>query len=167
MNVGLVYDFASDLSGHERRILGYIVPNTSLASSHDTTKLQKRILVPSEISFGVSYEIFLKLLFQLDFQYSNWTNFSISREFQDPLGVNYKIAASAQWIPNAESFNYFLRLPIRGGFYYEKTPFELNEQIVANYGLSFGTSLLISAGQERKAPGTIDSRFFLGKNRKH
>ena len=143
LNAGFTYDIESDLrakkfkTGELRRLIGLntISVDTLIDDSRGDIRL------PSRLGFGLSYEILYKFTVGADLHISNWSDFQDFEQRNPSLVNNYGINLGAEFTPDITSVDsYFKRVTYRLGFDYQKTPFEVSEQQLDDFGINFGAS---------------------------
>ena len=143
LNAGFTYDIESNLSakkfktGELRPLVGTRVIST------DTLINDSRgdVRLPSSFGFGLSYEILYKFVVGADLHISNWSDFQDFEQNNESLVNNYGINVGAEYTPDVTSVDsYFKRVTYRIGFDFQKTPFEVAEQQLDDFGINFGVS---------------------------
>ena len=108
--------------------------------------LQKTVVLPSKLGFGISYEILQKLAIGLDFQYQDWTSYRDEEgQALESYTEAFKIAIGGEFIPDFQTGKLSNVISYRFGIHYERTPFLVNNQNVNDIGINFGASLPLNA----------------------
>ena len=96
------------------------------------------ILIPAMAGIGLACESPDKWLVGLDFKWQNWKKFK-AFGINDSLVNSFQINAGAELIPDAGSFNNYLkRVRYRLGFYYNSTYLDLRGEHLNEYAASIG-----------------------------
>ena len=143
LNIGFTYDIESDLrakklkTGELRRLVG----NSQVSVDTLIDDSRGDIRLPSRLGFGLSYEILYKLTVGADLHMNNWSDFQDFEQRNASLVDNYGINLGAEFTPDITSVeSYLKRVTYRLGFDYQKTPFEVSDQQLDDFGINFGVS---------------------------
>ncbi|NJM93998.1 MAG: hypothetical protein HC842_04420 [Cytophagales bacterium] len=161
LNSGINLELGTKLQGDVVQYRGYTLG--SRLQFPDTLPYTTTAKLPARVAGGLSYELPLKLVAHLDASYTDW---SVTRGIEgqkDPMESSFRLGAGAEWIPDAASFNYFKRLPLRAGVFYERTPYRFRGYNVNDIGVSLGTSVLIPAPVRSRPPSTVDLAMVWGR----
>lgn len=144
--IGLAYKIK--LSEKSRINLGLIfspsseVKRTILLEDTVDTSFERRLDLPKNVGFGISYEKTNYYTIGIDIENSYWKNSSTeATEFND----SFKFSIGGSLIPSYSSVNsYFSRARYSVGFNYQKLPYIVESQGLTDFGINFGASLPIS-----------------------
>ncbi len=127
----LAYTFLSNSSGTE-------IPRDTLIKQ---TGYSGRIVVPTMIGGGFSFDKTDKWLIGVDYKWQNWQKFSAFNQ-SDSLVNSWHVSAGGEIIPKIDNYTNFLaRMHYRLGFSYTKTYLHLRGQDINEYGMSFGIGI--------------------------
>ncbi len=114
--------------------------------------------LPIRTGAGVTIGQEGKWLAGVDFLWQNWEKFTYYG-ISDSLVNRWNIAIGGEYIPNARSTSsYFQRISYRFGGHYGKTPLNLRDIHLDEYGISFGLGLPI-----KKSKSTVNLSVSMGK----
>lgn len=100
------------------------------------------VRLPLKYGFGVSLSRANRWMIGADFTYQDWSQFSFFTDqstLNGALGVN----VGAEWIPNLVSSSYASRIAYRVGGSYKSSFLTLDNNPIAEYGISLGLGLPI------------------------
>jgi hypothetical protein len=105
----------------------------------------RKLTIPLQTNFGLSYRIDETILAGLDFDYQNWaTGYKIDNI--SPAGFNnsYRISLGVESMPTGRRFvPYYQKMYYRGGLYFGQLNVASNDNNVYEYGLGIGLGLPI------------------------
>jgi len=153
MNFGATFSNKSNISGNtlvlfdQQSAGGDLFSRDTLSQMPNSVNDKKPFMtLPSRIGFGFSYERYQRFNIGLDFITQNWNDY---RDFeQDPLanyGQSYRVAVGGEILPNSENTGFFGLISYRFGLFYEQTPYVIRDEAVNDIGITFGTSVPLSA----------------------
>jgi hypothetical protein len=100
-----------------------------------------KIVIPTYIGGGFSFEKTDKWLVGADFKWQNWEKFT-AFGLSDSLVNSYQVGVAGEIVPNINSYaNYLKRVRYRLGFYYSSTYLHLRRQTLAEYAVTLGFGL--------------------------
>lgn len=127
----LAYTFLATTSGTES-------PRDTLIN---TTGYKGRIVIPTMIGGGFSFEKTDKWVIGVDYKWQNWAKFSAFDQ-SDSLVNSWQVAVGGEIIPKMDNYvNFLARMHYRLGFNYSKTYLHLRGQDLNEYGISFGVGI--------------------------
>jgi hypothetical protein len=134
----------------------------SVQYSYDTIEFtvneKGSFTLPIRTGAGVTIGQEGKWLAGVDFLWQNWEKFTYYG-ISDSLVNKWNIAIGGEYIPNARSVSsYFQRISYRLGGHYGKTPLNLRDIHLDEYGISFGLGLPI-----KKSKSTVNLSVSMGK----
>lgn len=145
LNIGVVYDFNSDIRGKyferfERRNAGGIVDSVTLINNvafHST--------FPQTISGGVSFGKGLDWMVGADFTYIDYSKYKDYNGSSGGANKGWQLALGGKIIPDAGSVTRYLkRVTYRTGVSLSEAPFLINGNTLRDFGINFGLSLPVS-----------------------
>ncbi|MFZ1808361.1 MAG: hypothetical protein WAU36_14115 [Cyclobacteriaceae bacterium] len=145
INVGLVYDFNSDINTKfyqrlERRNTTGIIDSTTTVNNIPSTTT-----IPQSIGAGISFGKELQWLVGADFTYVDYTNF---RDFNGSLAggkSGWQFALGGKITPDAGSIsNYLKRMTYQTGISLSEAPYLINGNALKDFGINFGLTLPVS-----------------------
>jgi len=93
-----------------------------------------------------------------DFLWQNWEKYTYDGN-SDSLANRWNIAVGGEYIPNARGTgSYLQKVAYRAGFHYGKTPLNLKDKHLNEFGISFGLGLPI-----KKSKSTVNLSAVIGK----
>ena len=143
LNVGLTYDLESKLKAKIFKTGELRSPSSINPISTDTLINNSKgdIQLPSSFAAGISYEILYKWTIGADLHVSNWSDYEDIEQNNESLVDNYGINIGTEFTPDISSVDSYLkRVTYRLGFDYQKTPFEVSNQQLNDFGINFGAS---------------------------
>ncbi len=103
-----------------------------------------RLILPSEINFGLAYEDLNRLFIGLEYGFGSHSNFRNDAQPGDRLVNTNRLAFGIQYIPNANSYNsWWKRLRYRAGLRLEDDPRALNGEQARRNAVTFGLGIPI------------------------
>ena len=156
ITVGATYKLGSNITGYTESYKYANISNITdtLSYSSDTLKnIANKVKMADEIGVGISYKYGDKLMVELDYLRSDWTksNFNTTSGFAN-VGSNTRFTTTAsesirggfEYTPNRNDIRYFLkRVTYRGGAYYDKEYYLLNDNPVKTIGITLGATIPI------------------------
>ncbi|HEY5692380.1 MAG TPA: hypothetical protein VIS49_13055 [Cyclobacteriaceae bacterium] len=144
-NVGLVYDFQSEIRGKfferfERRNAGGILDSVTLINNVPFFST-----FPQTISGGISFGKGLDWMIGADFSYIDYSKYA--DYYGSAVGANtgWQLTFGGKFIPDAGSVsNYLKRVTYRTGISLSEAPFLINGSALRDFGINFGLSLPVS-----------------------
>ena len=128
---GLAYTFLLNSSGTE-------LPRDTLGTA---AGVKGRIIIPTMIGGGFSFEKTDKWLIGLDYKWQNWEKFR-AFDMSDSLVNSWQVNFGGEIVPKADNYsNYLARVRYRLGFMYNKTYLRLRGQDLNEYAITFGFGL--------------------------
>ncbi len=106
---------------------------------NDTTPNIKSQL-PQSLSFGASYHT-KHWLYAIDYSTSMWKNIETPAGTSSKLINSYRIAGGVEYTPSPLPENYAQAIKYRLGMYYNKNYFNINNNPVNTYAVTFGIGL--------------------------
>jgi hypothetical protein len=166
LQTGVMYDriYPGKGTGKDRRLRigGYYHLKKNLRASQDVSRVtfdqfgnapvaspdsiyvktgeKGKIVFPSTIGLGFSYEKEDAFLVGADFTTTNWTAYRYYGQ-PDVLQNSWMLKTGVQVIPNAESKNYWQKVAYRSGFYYGQDYIKAGGASMPLYAFTFGMSL--------------------------
>ncbi len=144
LSMGGTYSFESNLNAdlnnaYERRtIYGGTLDEDILADSS-----KSKVLLPQGWQAGISLDNGSNMTLVADFATQQWSKFR-NLEGQQELADSYRAAIGGEYTPDAGSVaSYFKRITYRGGLYYGKTPYKVNNTQITDKGVTVGFSMPI------------------------
>ncbi|MGI9527835.1 MAG: hypothetical protein ACR2MS_12075 [Weeksellaceae bacterium] len=144
--VGATYGIGSDLNANqEYSVRTYqLNPANFMEFNVDTvtySKSKQDVKLPSTGSFGISYGENMKWGLGAQVDWEKTSAFDLVNSNQT-LNDRFKTVVGGYYIPQFNSFrSYFARATYRAGVFYEKTPITIDNQDIADYGITFGIGL--------------------------
>lgn len=117
--------------------------------------------LPQGYGIGVSYEKLYNYAFGADLYMRNWSEFESFEGGNENLQQSMRVAVGGEWTPDyasASAGTYYKRMTYRLGLHYEKTPFEINEQTINDFGINFGLSLPVANASSLHTTFTFGQR---------
>jgi len=142
--LGGIYEFKADLNTTVYELLDRKQKNSDLVLSSDTVVNGERItmVLPRKYGFGITFVKGIKWLIGADFIAQQWEDFHNLDGETGVLTNSYRGNIGFELIPDANSVSSYLkRMIYRAGVYYEKTPYEVNNDQIYDFGINFGVSL--------------------------
>ncbi len=143
LNVGVTYEMGGENGArlYQNIRSSYSAENNDFAN--DTISNTKgNIHLPSTLGIGVSYEKAYKWNVGVDVLLRDWSNYKNYFGSNEGFENSLKIAAGAEFIPDISSVNSYLkRMSYRVGFSHQKMPYEINNEVINEFGINFGVSL--------------------------
>ena len=162
VNVGFIYEAASDLNGTrllrlERRSTSGTFPGDTLVNNE-----KGNFSLPSEIGLGFSYEKLNTYTLSFDVKQQKWDQFAGLEGDTDQFQNAVTAGLGMEFIPDYTSVNsYIKRIRYRVGFNYQQLPYVVNGNSINDFGINFGWSLpFYSPG---RPPSSIDMGFKIGQ----
>lgn len=145
LNVGLVYDFQSEIRGKfferfERRNAGGILDSVTLINN-----VPFYSTFPQTISGGISFGKGLDWMVGADFSYIDYSKYTDYYGSAAGANTGWQLTLGGQFIPDAGSVsNYLKRVTYRTGVSLSEAPFLINGSALRDFGINFGLSLPVS-----------------------
>ena len=143
LNVGVLYDFQSEISATQfrtlerRNLVGTPVDADTLVNNADGS-----ITLPSAYGFGISFSRDFHWMVGIELKMQNWSQYKNFQGSNDNFSDGIKIAIGGEYIPDYVSVSsYFKRITYRTGFSYEMLPHTFNGNQMREVGINFGLSL--------------------------
>jgi len=103
-----------------------------------------KVLLPTEINFGVAYEDLNRLFVGAEYGTANWSNYRNDAQPDDILANTNRFAFGIQYIPNANSYNsWWARLRYRAGVRLEDDARVLSGGQARRNAVTFGLGIPI------------------------
>lgn len=141
----------------------------SYVVASDTAELGK-VTLPMSYGLGFSVELFDKLMINTDYQYQNWSKFSIPGEetTTSTLGANKYYGLGMQFVASKYSSRYYKTINYRVGIHRSDTYLNMNGYNVQDQGFTFGLgfplrSLLLNVSCDFGVRGTTEYNLYKEK----
>ncbi len=143
LNIGGIYDFKKDLKTTVTRT--FELQDAGSGSTIDVDSLavyDSRTGIPSNYGFGVSIGKPFNWTAGIDFKVSNWSEYYNIDGESENINNSWSLALGGEFTPdNGSTDNYLSRVTYRLGARYEKTPYNVENSVVNDFGINFGVSL--------------------------
>lgn len=146
LNVGLVYDFKSNINTEfysrvEQRSVSGIIDSVTLINNEPGT-----VTLPQALGAGISFGRAEKWIVGMDFVYLDYTQFSNENRNLGQLPTQgWKSGLGLEFTPDPSALgSYLKRITYRTGVSYDKYPYLINGMPVKDFGINFGFSLPVS-----------------------
>lgn len=146
LNVGLVYDFKSNINTEfysrvEQRNIGGIIDSVTLVNNEPGT-----VTLPQALGAGISFGRAEKWMVGMDFVYLDYTQFSNeNRNLGQQPTQGWKSGLGLEFTPDPSALgSYLKRITYRTGVSYDTYPYLINGMPVKDFGINFGFSLPVS-----------------------
>jgi len=96
--------------------------------------------LPIRIGTGITFGKEGKWIAGTDFLWQNWEKYRYYGQ-SDSLVNRWNIAIGGEYIPDARSSSYLQKVAYRAGFHFGKTPLNLQNSHLSEFGISFGLGL--------------------------
>lgn len=113
------------------------ITDTSNVNTSSINQSDYKIKLPALYFFGATYQLRRNLLLSIDFGYEVWK----SSDFIKTANNSSSIFFGVDYESNRLAEKWYLKLPLRGGFYYKRLPFEVNNNSVNEVGFTLGFSV--------------------------
>jgi len=157
ISAGLTYAMTTKLKAtrttifQRRNLGGAPITSDTLVSNFGDIK------IPSVLTAGVSISKGSKWSTGIEFTLQDWSQFeNIEIEVNQEFSKSWRFAAGGEFTPDLIAENIFKRITYRGGLFYEKSPFLVNNNDLLDFGINFGLS--VPAGRS-----SVDLAFSTGK----
>ena len=163
MVIGGVFGPQVEINSNATRIATTYFGNIySTQFSYDTIEVSLNekgsFTLPIRTGTGVSIGKEGKWMAGADFLWQNWEKYTYYGN-SDSLANRWNIAVGGEYIPNARGpGSYFQKVAYRAGFHYGKTPLNLKENHISEFGISFGIGLPL-----KKSKSTVNLSAVIGK----
>lgn len=98
--------------------------------------------LPATVGFGAYYTSGVRVGLGVDFEYSNWSNYSNDARPNQDLTDSYKISVGGSYLPDDRGFgNFFERTTYKYGIYYRSDPRTFDNKNLTQYGVTLGMSM--------------------------
>lgn len=158
LNLNEVDNTSRSRAGRQKRLVfgisgngnNFITTNSSFFQVRDNPNLfdvdtlsfgediLRQAVLPTELSFGITYEKVNQLKLGIQYDIGLWSNFrneSIPTNFND----NFRVAIGGEYIPNILSINrYFEKVRYRFGAFYGNDPRVIGGEQLEEYGITLG-----------------------------
>lgn len=160
LTIGAVFEPKTNLDAEvKNQLLRYA---DTLADQPDTGKY----VIPARFGGGMSFQYKNKLTFGLDYTMQDWSKASFLGTKDDNLSSSKRISCGLQYVHDKESYtNYFAKVRVRAGFYFEDTYLELRNKGIKDYGFTVGlglpfrrTNTMFNVGLEMGKRGTTQNQ---------
>lgn len=144
INLGGIYDFQTNLNSTVNEFLDRQQKGTGKVLFSDTiiNDLKTQLVLPAKYGFGISYVHGIRWLLGADFVAQKWENYTYLGDEKNTLSNSYRGNLGFELIPDANSISSYLKRVIyRTGFYYQTTPYKVNNDQIYDFGINFGVSL--------------------------
>jgi long-subunit fatty acid transport protein len=101
------------------------------------------ITMPMKLGVGISYERKNKLFAEMDFTYTQWSDFDFEMQTENSLKDNWQLNLGLEYTPDAGSAMYYKKIAYRFGIYYDNGYIYLQDNRIKDYGITFGMALPI------------------------
>jgi hypothetical protein len=117
--------------------------------------------MPMELGVGVTFYKLLNYKFGADFKMSRWSQYDNPLK-QDILADSWRLSVGGEYIPNARSYNSYLKqVRYRAGLYYGADPRIVDNQQLSTMGATVGIGLPLKL--PRGLPSFINLGFEVGQ----
>ena len=108
--------------------------NQVIFPSNNDPSYQSHMKQPLKVGFGLSYEYDQRWLIAADFTYAQWNGMKYEEGLDKPVFSdddcidyrgNYRISIGGGWLGNKEATNYWGRIGISAGIYYDRASLSL------------------------------------------
>jgi hypothetical protein len=121
----------------------------------------KKIKLPTEIAFGITYTKVNKLKIGLQYSLAQWSNYK-NEARPETLKNASNISAGLEWTPNSQNFgSYSRRMKYRFGAYFKKDPRVVAGKQIDDLGVSIGLGMPITL--PRQGTSFVNWSLELGK----
>ena len=126
---------------------------------NDTTiDTRGAIKLPSTVGFGFSFEKRFNWTVGADIQFRNWSDYQDFSGRDSGFENNYTVSVGAEFIPDVASVdNYLKRMAYRIGVTQQRSPFQVNDEYINDFGINFGVALPV------RSFSSFDLSFQLGQ----
>ena len=145
LNLGLTYEVGGEKGAKlYQNIRSNYFDETVDVANDTVSNSDGNIELPSTFGIGLSYEKAYKWTAGIDLILRDWSSYRNYEGNSEGFVNNYKIAAGAEFIPDATSVDSYLkRMTYRIGLSHQKLPYEINNEKINEFGINFGVSLPI------------------------
>jgi hypothetical protein len=164
---GGIYELEADLNTTVYELLDRTQKGSDLVLSTDTVinGMTTKMVLPQKYGFGLTFVKGIKWLLGADFIAQQWERYRDLSGETGELSNSYRGNIGFELIPDANSVSSYLkRMIYRAGVYYEKTPYEVNNDQIYDFGINFGVSLPVGQAslvnlsmQYGQRDGSLDS----------
>ncbi len=142
-NLGFVYELGADIKTSRDEVVEIYNENDPQTPTDEVlTNIEGSTYLPPKYGFGFSLTKAYKWTLGVDYYSRDWSQFKSDFGNAGNLMKNYKIIVGGEFTPDFYSVqNYFDRITYQFGFNYEKTPLEINNTVIDDFGINFGVSL--------------------------
>jgi len=143
LNLGLVYDFRSNLSA---RYYEAVQLGTSITALDTLVNNERRsVVLPQTIGFGLSFGRPDFWTVGTDFTLLDYTDFRDINGSNPGATRGYQWAVGAELTPDPTSLsNYLKRMTFRAGVSLNRSPYLVNGNTLQDFGINFGFSMPVS-----------------------
>ncbi len=155
LNIGATYTVGSKIKSKYTSLISTYSYSGTTVVALDTINYRHdknaKTQLPHEFSFAASYGKDYKWNIGAELKYATWSDYS-NPVFQNNTPMtstveynnSYRAALGGYFVPNFNSYkSYFDRVVYRGGVFYEKGNFNLNNHQINRYGATLGFGLPI------------------------
>jgi len=143
VNLGVVYELAANMrTKRDEKITVVDGFNPNPPTADILIESEGKTVLPQKLGVGLSLAKEFRWSVGLDFYARDWTQFESDFESEESLANSYKIIAGGEFTPDFFSItSYLKRVSYQFGFSYERTPIEINNTNIDDFGINFGLSL--------------------------
>jgi hypothetical protein len=143
VNLGLVYELSANMrTKRDEKITVVDRLNPNPPTDDILTESEGKTVLPAKYGLGLSLSKEFKWSFGVDFYTRDWSKFKSDFENDESLTNSFKIVAGGEFTPDFFSAtSYIKRVAYQIGFNYERTPVEINNINIDDFGINFGVSL--------------------------
>ncbi len=157
LTAGITYAYNDQLSG----FANHFIEKANSAGLVDTIinidSEKSSVSLPARLGLGLTFRTDQWTL-SADYQQQDWTGASFINQ-QDSLANSNRFAFGAEFIPNSRNvISFWSRTRYRVGAFYHNTYWNINQNQVSDYGISFGLGLPVNRGKS-----TVNFNVILGQ----
>jgi hypothetical protein len=143
VNLGIVYELAANMrTKRDEKITVVDRLNPNPPTDDILTESEGKTLLPAKYGVGLSLSKEFKWALGLDFYSRDWSKFESDFESEESMTNSYKIILGGELTPDFFSAtSYIKRISYQFGLNYERTPVEINNTNIDDFGINFGVSL--------------------------
>ena len=145
ITLGLTHDLPINLnSTYLQRLERRTLQDIAIFSDTIVSGRESIVKVPARTAFGISFRNGYDWGAGLEITFQNWTGFQNSLATGGNLTNSYNIAFGGEFVPSANSEKFLNRVRYRAGLNFQKTPYNIANTQVNDFGINFGFSIPIT-----------------------
>ncbi|WP_240773258.1 hypothetical protein [Pontibacter sp. SGAir0037] len=144
LNLGAVYSHDANINARRDTSYSRITNTDAIVDDNILPgRMEGKVTVPGSLQAGISIDNGSNLTLATELYMQQWSEFQ-NLEGERELANSYRASIGGEYTPDVNAINSYLkRITYRGGVYYGKTPYALNNEHLTDKGVTVGFTMPI------------------------